>query len=46
MIKSLLDEAKEKGVTEISLDATELGRELYKKYGFVESKESMVLNVK
>lgn len=46
MLSMLINEAKEKGVTEISLDATELGRELYKKHGFVESNECMVLNVK
>lgn len=46
MLSMLLDEAKEKGVTEISLDATELGRELYKKHGFIASKECMVLNMK
>jgi len=46
MLSMLINDAKEKGVTEISLDATELGRPLYKKYGFVESNESMVLNVK
>jgi len=46
MLSMLINEAKEKGVTEISLDASELGRPLYKKYGFVESNECMVLNVK
>jgi ribosomal protein S18 acetylase RimI-like enzyme len=46
MVSMLINEAKEKGVTEISLDATELGRPLYKKYGFVESNEYMVLNMK
>lgn len=46
MLSILINEAKEKGVTEISLDATESGRELYKKYGFVESNECMVLNMK
>lgn len=46
MLSMLINEAKEKGVTEISLDATELGRELYKKQGFVESNECMVLNVR
>ena len=29
MIKLLVDEAKERGVTEISLDATDDGRKLY-----------------
>lgn len=46
MLNMLIDEAKEKGVTEISLDATELGRDLYKKHGFIESNECMVLDVK
>ncbi len=45
MIDMLVVEAKEKGVTEISLDATELGRHLYKKYGFIESNECMVLSL-
>ncbi|OPX42322.1 acetyltransferase (GNAT) family protein [Ruminiclostridium hungatei] len=45
MLGILINEAKEKGVTEISLDATELGRDLYKKHGFVESNECMVLIV-
>ena len=45
MLSMLIDEAREKGVTEISLDATESGRPLYKKLGFVESAECMVLNL-
>ena len=45
MLDILLDEAKKKGVTEISLDATEAGRLLYKKFGFRDSEEYMVLNV-
>ena len=45
MLSMLIDEAREKGVTEISLDATESGRPLYKKFGFVESAECMVLNL-
>lgn len=46
MINILIDKAKEEGVTEISLDATELGKPLYKKCKFVESEECMVLNLK
>lgn len=46
MLDILMKEAKEKGVTEISLDATQLGRPLYKKCGFVESDECMILNLK
>lgn len=43
MLNILIKEAKEKGVTEISLDATALGKPLYKKCNFVESEECMVL---
>lgn len=43
MIKMLIGEAKDKGVTEISLDSTNEGRELYKKLGFANSEECMVL---
>lgn len=45
MLDMLIAEAREKGVTEISLDSTESGRPLYKKCGFVESDECMVLNL-
>ena len=46
MLNILIKEAKEKCVTEISLDATELGKPLYKKCNFVESEECMILNLK
>lgn len=46
MMELLIEEAKQKEVTEISLDATDLGRALYKKCGFIETKEGMVLNIK
>lgn len=45
MLNMLIEEAKERGVTEISLDATEQGRPLYKRCGFTESEECMVLNL-
>lgn len=45
MMRILIDEAKEKGATEISLDATKEGRALYKKFGFTDSDECMVLNL-
>lgn len=46
MLNILISEAKEKGVTEIILDATDLGKPLYKKCNFVESEECMILNLK
>lgn len=46
MMELLIEEAKQKGVTEISLDATQLGRPLYEKCGFVKTEEGMVLNIK
>lgn len=46
MVNILIDEAKQRSVTEISLDATQVGRALYRKCGFVDSEECMVLNLK
>lgn len=46
MMEVLINEAKQKGVTEISLDATESGRPLYQKCGFVNTEEGMVLTIK
>jgi len=43
MMNFLIDEAKERSVTEISLDATDEGRLLYEKCGFQASVEGMVL---
>ena len=43
MTMKLIDMAWEKGATEISLDATQSGRKLYSKCGFVDSGECMVL---
>lgn len=43
MVSLLIEEAKNRGVTEISLDATEEGRPLYYRLGFTDSDECMVL---
>lgn len=45
MLRMLFQEARQKGVTEISLDATEAGRPLYETCGFTPSEECMVLNL-
>lgn len=45
MMEVLIQEARQNGVSEISLDATASGRPLYKKCGFVDAAESMVLNI-
>ena len=45
MVQLLIDEAKKKGCTEISLDATEMGRPLYESLGFTASESGMVMNL-
>ncbi len=45
MVNLLIAEAKSRGVTEISLDATDAGRPLYKSLGFCENREGMCLNI-
>ena len=45
LVQILIDEAKGKGVTEISLDATDLGRPLYETLGFCAADECMVMNL-
>ena len=46
MIDMLMDEAKSRGVTEISLDATEAGKPLYANCGFKFSDAYMALVIK
>lgn len=43
MVELLIEKTWEKGVTEISLDATASGRPLYERIGFKDSEECMVL---
>lgn len=46
MVNYLIDEAKSKGATEISLDATEMGHPLYKSLGFNENPDAMAIELK
>ena len=46
MVTMLIEEAREKGCTEISLDATEQGRFLYSQLGFTSNHSGMVLELK
>lgn len=46
MVEFLIEEAKSRGVTEISLDATEMGHPLYKALGFTENTEGMTMQLK
>ncbi|MDE7358763.1 MAG: GNAT family N-acetyltransferase [Lachnospiraceae bacterium] len=39
----LVKDAKEQGVSQIALEATDMGRPLYEKYGFVKMEHEMVL---
>lgn len=45
MVEMLIQEARARGVTEISLDATESGRPLYERLRFTASQECMVLSL-
>ena len=39
----LVKDAKEQGVLQISLEATDMGRPLYERYGFVKMEDEMEL---
>ena len=41
----LVKDARKQGISQITLEATEMGRPLYEKYGFVKRKDEMVLRV-
>lgn len=43
ILELLVADAKEKGVTAISLEATEMGRPLYEKFGFLKMNDEMEL---
>lgn len=45
LVRMLVEEARERGVTEISLDTTDSGRPLYESLGFSASDECMVMNL-
>lgn len=45
MLNVLLEEARERGVTYVDLDATDIGKPLYEKLGFSPSEEYMGLNL-
>jgi ribosomal protein S18 acetylase RimI-like enzyme len=46
MVDFLIDDARAHGATEISLDATEMGKPLYKSLGFEENAAGMALLLK
>lgn len=46
LLDLMVNEAKNNGITHISLDATEKGRQLYKKYGFINSEEGMEFEIR
>ena len=45
MLDLLVNDARDRGITHISLEATDMGRPLYEKYGFVAMKDEMELPV-
>ncbi len=46
MLQQLIDNAKKKGYSIIMLNASEMGKELYKKLGFTEIQNGMILDLR
>ena len=46
MVQYLIEEAKSRGVTEISLDATDMGAPLYKSLGFEQNAAGMTMGLR
>ena len=46
VLKLLVNDAVSKGITHICLEATDMGRPLYEKYGFVTMEHEMILPMK
>ena len=44
-VETVIEEARQKGATEISLDATDMGRTLYEALGFMTSDSGMVMEL-
>lgn len=44
MLELLVKEAKDRGITQITLEATDMGRPLYEKFGFVPMESEMELH--
>lgn len=42
-LELLIEEARKRGVSHISLEATDMGRPLYERYGFVKMNDEMIL---
>lgn len=46
LFSKVIEEAKAKGYSHFSLHATEMGRPIYKTFGFMESEDEMILSLK
>jgi len=45
LLKKIVEEAKNRGYKKITLNATEMGRALYERYGFTDAKGDMILYI-